>query len=140
MIRDRLETDLDPLCAVVRALDPAGALVADPRTWLQVEGAVVTWVFDQAPVSVVPTGNVIGHVAVRVTRDEPWLGAAADRAGVPVERLLVVSRLVVRPHEHDRGVARFLLREAARVARQRDAFLVLDPDDAALRPPLPPLL
>jgi hypothetical protein len=65
MIRDRRAEDLDRLCDVLGELNDHVAVLAGrrPRDWLQEVDAERSWVFDQAPVHVAPTRNVVGHTA-----------------------------------------------------------------------------
>jgi GNAT superfamily N-acetyltransferase len=120
VIRERLDQDLDRLCAVLAALEPLPASLrgVDPRRWLTEHDAEVSWVFDQAPVRVAPTGNVVGHV--QVYRPGPGLGVQA------AEELLVIGKLVVAPTAHADGIGRFLLRESVRHVRARGARPVVD--------------
>lgn len=110
MIRERLAADLDPLCRVLDELDhpTAGATADERRGWLVGRDVELAWVFDQAPVTVVPTGNVVGHVAVqrptRATYDVPGRSGAHE--------LLEIVQLFVRPGPHQHGIARFLLSES----------------------------
>ena len=123
MIRERLEADLDPLCRVLDELDhpAAGATTDERRQWLGGRGVELAWVFDQAPVTVVPTGNVVGHVAVG--RPAP---AAYDVPGGSADLdLLEVVQLFVLPGPHQHGIARFLLTESAAHVHRLGATPVL---------------
>lgn len=123
MIRDRLPRDLGPLVDVLRLLEHPGPGWSDARrrSWLTAGPPDVAWVFDQAPVSVTPTDNVAGQVRLRrpartSSGDDPWL----------------LDQLVVRPGDHEVGIARFLLREAVRHVTDRDGRLVVDVDSCRL--------
>ncbi|WP_435769869.1 GNAT family N-acetyltransferase [Nocardioides sp. SYSU DS0651] len=108
MIRDRIEQDLDPLCAILEALQwpPAAVSGPDARAWLHEPDAERSWVFDMAPVHVTPTRNVVGHVQIR-------------RSAGAEDQELVIGRLFVRPDTHVTGIGRFLLRESLRYVRDR---------------------
>ncbi|MCR1780941.1 GNAT family N-acetyltransferase [Nocardioides carbamazepini] len=137
MIRDRREQDLDRLCEILAARDADDGVLAgrSPRAWLSQIDAEVSWVFDQAPVSVAPTRNVVGHLQVyRPPVEAAWTGEAATAAGVDVAGLLVIGRMFVKPMKHDHGVARYLLTEAVKLVKGRGSVAVLDPDGAALVP------
>jgi hypothetical protein len=66
MIRDGRDEDPDGLCEVLGELDDHADILAgrQPRNWLREADAECSWVFDQPPVSVAPTRNVIGHVQI----------------------------------------------------------------------------
>ncbi|TNM39766.1 hypothetical protein FHP29_12980 [Nocardioides albidus] len=138
MIRERREQDLGRLADMLLELpDGPGVLAGrSPRTWLTEIEADLSWVFDQAPVSVAPTRNVVGHVQVyRPPADVAWVDRAAEAAGVAPERLLVIGRLFVRRMKHDQGIARYLLKEAVGQIAAQGQVAVLDPDGLALVPP-----
>ncbi len=62
------------------SMTTAGVLAGrQPRSWLQDADAERSWVFDQAPVTVAPTRNVVGHVQIYRPPDVPWVrGIAAQ--------------------------------------------------------------
>ena len=143
MIRERRAEDLDRLCAVLEALQYPASLVAslvacpvacpvaardELRRWLEVPEAERSWVFDQAPVTVAPTGNVAGHVQVRHVRVDRPLRDLLAAHGASADRALVIGRLFVRPDPHAEGVGRFLLREAVRYVREQGRVPVLGAD------------
>ena len=136
MIRDRRDADLDRLCAALVEVDGHAAVLAgrSPREWLLAADTELAWVFDQAPVSVAPTRNVVGHVLVRRPPDAPWVQDVADRLQRPVDDLQVVGRLFVKPVKHAYGIARFLLTQAVREVESSGRVAVLDPGDVALVP------
>ncbi|GGF33804.1 hypothetical protein GCM10011519_04090 [Marmoricola endophyticus] len=120
MIRERLERDVPLLVQVLEAID-------ETRTvdWL-VGPAERSWVFDQAPVTVAPTRNVIGHVQVcRADRLEAASGVVPSRTGE--DRCLVVGRLFVRPGAAAGNIARFLLRESVRFVHAQGCAAILEP-------------
>ena len=124
VIRERLAADMDPLCRVLDELahPTTGASADDRRAWLVGRDVGLAWVFDQAPVTVVPTGNVVGHVAVQ--RPAP---ASYDVPGRAVgDDVLEIVQLFVRPGPHQDGIARFLLKESVAHVRRLGATAVLD--------------
>lgn len=118
---------------------PAAASVLAGRSavaWLTEVDADVSWVFDQAPVSVAPTRNVVGHVQVyRASPAAPWAGDVEAAAGVGLDGLLVIGRFFVQPMKHDRNIARYLLSECVKRIAVRGSVAVLDPDGLALVSP-----
>ncbi|WP_445255593.1 GNAT family N-acetyltransferase [Nocardioides aurantiacus] len=121
MIRDRREQDLGPLGDVLAALAlPAAAASPEERLAHLVGREVeLAWVFDQAPVTVVPTGHVVGHVALQRPPRAP-----ADLNGP--DEVLEVVQLFVAPGPHQHGIARFLLTEVVAHVRRLGATPVLD--------------
>lgn len=136
MIRDRRPEDLDRLSEVLDALPQAVGVLAgrSPRAWLEEFDAERSWVFDQAPVSVAPTRNVVGHVQIYRSPDEPWLHEMVVPAGVSAAEVLVIGRLFVKPVKHANGIARYLLKEAATYVEARGCLAVVDPSDVTLVP------
>lgn len=137
MIRERRDQDLDRLAAVLLEMADGPHVLAgrSPLAWLTEVDAEVSWVFDQAPVSVAPTRNVVGHVQVyRPPADVPWADEVAAAADVGREDLLVIGRFFVRPMKHDQGIARYLLKESVRRIAARGSVAVLDPDGLELVP------
>ena len=137
MIRERRAADLEPLCAIVETLQACAGFLPgrDPRSWLVEHEAEVSWVFDMAPVTVAPTTNVVGHVQVHLPVRRRTAGdPVAEPDQTPDGRVaeLVIGRLFVRPQKHDLGIARFLLREAVRLVRDRGAVPVLHLEENAL--------
>ncbi|WP_154402074.1 hypothetical protein [Ornithinimicrobium cavernae] len=126
MIRDRRDLDLDPLCRVLATLgQPPGCRSdRDRRAWLEEHDAEVSWVFDQAPVSVAPTGNVVAHLQILAPPTAE--NRLVEAVGLPSEDVLVIGKLFVGAVGHEDGIRRFLLREAVRVIRDRGAVPVLD--------------
>lgn len=136
MIRERRSEDLDRLCDVLGELDDhAGALTGRrPRDWLQEVDAERSWVFDQAPVSVAPTRNVVGHVQIYRPPAAPWVLDVAARTYRQVDDRLVIGRLFVKPSRHDYGIARYLLKESVKYVETRGGLPVLDADNLAFVP------
>jgi ribosomal protein S18 acetylase RimI-like enzyme len=137
MIRDRRAEDLDRLCDVLGELNDHVAVLAGrrPRDWLQEVDAERSWVFDQAPVHVAPTRNVVGHVQIYHPPDSPWVrDVVAQINGRPGD-LLVIGRLFVKPVRHDYGIARYLLKESVKLIETRGRVPVVSPDDLAFVPP-----
>ncbi|WGY04667.1 hypothetical protein QI633_13035 [Nocardioides sp. QY071] len=137
MIRERIEQDLDRLVAVLDSLDAGPGVLAGRSAydWLTEVDADVSWVFDQAPVSVAPTRNVVGHVQVFVPPvGAPWVDAVASAAGVEADRLLVIGRFFVKDMRFDQGIGRYLLTECVKRIAARGSVAVLDPDGLALVP------
>ncbi|GAA5155927.1 hypothetical protein GCM10023340_42430 [Nocardioides marinquilinus] len=138
MIRDRREEDLDVLVRVLTDLTGGTGVVggSSALSWLRRPGADVSWVFDQAPVSVTPTRNVVGHVQVRRPDDDAWAREVAGLVGRDVGDLRVVGRLFVKPVTHHVGIARHLLRQAVDRVESRGLVAAMHPDDRELVPPL----
>ncbi|WP_433002177.1 GNAT family N-acetyltransferase [Kribbella sp. CA-294648] len=115
MIRERLEQDIDLLCAVLERMeDPAGSLAGkDPREWLLEHDAELAWVFDQAPVSVAPTKNVVGHLEIHKSADNT----------------LYIGKHFVRPDTYENNIGRFLLRESVKYIQARGQLPVLNLQD-----------
>lgn len=137
MIRDRRAEDLDRLCDVLGELREHAAVLAGrhPRAWLQEVDAELSWVFDQAPVRVVPTRNVVGHVQVYRPPRAPWVREVAAQTHRRADDLLLIGRLFVKPVKHDYGIARYLLKESVKYIEARGLLPVLDPADLAFIPP-----
>lgn len=136
MIRDRREQDLARLCEVLGALDDRVGVLAgrEPHDWLTEIDAECSWVFDQAPVSVAPTRNVVGHVQIHRARDVGWAREVATQHLRQVEDLLVIGRLFVKPVPHADNIARYLLRESVKYAEARGSLPALGPHDTAFVP------
>lgn len=136
MIRDRTVEDLDRLCDIVSELEDHAAVLAgrNPRDWLQEVVAERSWVFDQAPVHVAPTRNVIGHVQVYPSHDAVWVRGVAAQTGRRPGDLLVIGRLFVKPVKHNYGIARYLLKESMKYIETRGSVSVLEPADLAFVP------
>lgn len=101
--------------------------------WLVGEEAELSWVFDQAPVTVAPTKNVIGHLQVYRPTSPPLVQALDGTPGLTASGTLVIGRLFVRPNTHADGIARFLLREGLRHIDGQPKRAVLElPRDAYL--------
>jgi GNAT superfamily N-acetyltransferase len=137
MIRDRRDGDLDRLCEVLGELHGHIGVLAErhPRDWLQEVDAERSWVFDQAPVSVAPTGNVVGHVQIYRPPDAPWVRSVAAHTHRQIDGLLTIGRLFVRPAKHDYGIARYLLKESVKYVETQGDLPILDPRDVAFVPP-----
>ncbi len=130
MIRDRRDQDLVRICEVIGELgDHFGSSASlEPLRWLQEMDAEVSWVFDQAPVSAVPTRNVVGHAQIYRPPDLVW----AREVGGQEPHLLVIGRLFVKPSNCDHNIARFLLRESVQYVDRQGAVAVLDPESRAM--------
>jgi len=126
VIRDRRPEDLDRLADVVLGLDLSATGRQEPRAWLQVVGAVVSWVYDMAPAHVAPTRNVVGHVVVYRPDAGSPTPRLSDAFGRPPDELLAIGRLCVRPQKHAHGIARHLLREARLHVQRLGKVPVLD--------------
>lgn len=128
MIRERRQQDLDPLCAVLEALETSSGLLPgrDPRAWLQEHDAELSWVFDMAPVSVAPTKNVVGHVQIYAPVDDSSTHDVVEHTGVPTSDLLVIGKLFVKPDTYEHGIGRFLVKESVNHIRDRGKVPVLD--------------
>ena len=136
MIRERRNEDLDRLCDVLDELNDHASVLGErqPRDWLQEVDAERSWVFDQAPVSVAPTRNVVGHVQIYRPPDARWVLDVVGQTYRQAEDLLVIGRLFVKPSRHDYGIARYLLKESVKYVETRGNLPVLDPDDIAFIP------
>mgnify|MGYP003349558543 CR=1 FL=1 len=109
MIRERIEQDLDRLVDVLSSVRAVQDVLGDRSAydWLTEVDADVSWVFDQAPVSVAPTRNVVGHVQVYAPPvGAAWVSSAASGAGVEPDRLLVIGRFFVKETRLDRKSTR----------------------------------
>jgi GNAT superfamily N-acetyltransferase len=128
MIRERRDEDLDRLCAVLRTIEPAPALLSghDAKEWLTEHDAERSWVFDMAPVTVAPTKNVVAHVQIYRSRDDAAVRALVEHTGRPAGDLLSIGRLFVRPDTHVHGIARFLVRESVSHIQGQGKLPVLD--------------
>ncbi|MGJ7907063.1 hypothetical protein ACOQFL_11330 [Actinopolyspora sp. H202] len=137
MIRERRNEDLDRLCELLDELDDHAHVLGrrQPRDWLQEVDAECSWVFDQAPVRVAPTRNVVGHVQIHPPPNARWVRDVAAQTSRQVDELLVIRRLFVKPAKHDHGIARYLLKESVKHIETRGSLPVLDPDDLAFIPP-----
>src|SRR3712207_2051629 len=127
MIRERRNEDLDRLCDVLReSKDHASVLAGrQPREWLQAVDAERSWVFDQAPVSAVPTRNVVGHVQIYRPPDARWVLDVVAQTSRQADDLLVIGRLFVKPSKHDFGIVRCLLKESVKYVEGRESLPVL---------------
>lgn len=141
MIRDRRDEDLARLGEILRALDgdPSGDLAGvlagrQPRDWLLEVDAECSWVFDQAPVSVAPTRNVIAHLQIYRPRDEARVAGVVAQLGRGADELLVVGRLFVKPGRHAAGVRRYLATEAVKHVERSGKVPVLEPAAAERLP------
>lgn len=103
--------------------------------WLQAVVAERSWVFDQAPVQVSPTRNVIGHVQVYPPPDATEIRDIVAQTGRRADDLLVIGRLYVKPVKHSYGIARYLLKESVKYIKTRERVPVFEPADLALVPP-----
>ena len=128
MIRERRDEDLDRLCAILEAMDPASSPLSGrrPRDWLQEHDAERSWVFDMAPVRVAPTRNVVAHVQIYRPGDAVPTARLVERAGAPVGGLLAIGKLFVRPDTYEDGIGRFLVRESVGYIRAQGKLPVLD--------------
>jgi ribosomal protein S18 acetylase RimI-like enzyme len=137
MTRDRRDEDVDRLCEVLGKLDDQASVLAgrQPRSWLQDADALRSWVFDQAPVTVAPTRNVVGHVQIYRPPDAPWVRGVVAQTCWQLDDLLVIGRLFVKPAKHDYGIARYLLKESVKYIEARWKLPVLDPHNVAFIPP-----
>ncbi|GAA4098260.1 hypothetical protein ACFFOS_01360 [Nocardioides kongjuensis] len=137
MIRERIEQDLDRLVDVLSSVRAVQDVLGDRSAydWLTEVDADVSWVFDQAPVSVAPTRNVVGHVQVYAPPvGAAWVSSAASGAGVEPDRLLVIGRFFVKETRFDHNIGRYLLSECVKRIAARGSVAVLDPDGLALVP------
>ncbi|MUL44332.1 GNAT family N-acetyltransferase [Streptomonospora sp. PA3] len=127
MIRERLEQDIDRLCAVLEALEnPSGALPEeDLRGWLDAYDAELSWVFDMAPVSAAPTKNVVGHLQV-YSPDADSSAPYLEHTGKSAGELLAIGRHFVKPGPYAQNIGRFLLRESVAYIRRRGRTPVLE--------------
>lgn len=71
-------------------------------------------------------GEIVGHVAVHRSGDEPTFPLAQQATGRPPERLAVLARLMISPRARRQGLARRLIETATAYAAQHDLRLVLD--------------
>lgn len=136
MIRERRDEDLDRLCDVLGELDDHVSVLAgrQPRDWLREIDAERSWVFDQAPVSIAPTRNVVGHVQIYRPPDAGWVLDVVAQTNRQADDLLVIGRLFVKSSRHAYGIARYLLKESVKYVETRGGLPVLDPEDLASVP------
>lgn len=136
MIRDRRPEDLDRLSEVLAELAERAEVLPQhlQRAWLESTDAECSWVFDQAPVVVTPTRNIVGHVQFRPAPDTDWAREAAAQLGEDHAALMMIGRLFVKPSKHDHGIARYLLKESVKHVQGQGSTPLLDPDDPVLIP------
>lgn len=126
MIRERREEDLDVLAEILQSLDPPTLGGREPRAWLTEHAAERSWVFDQAPVHVAPTRNVIGHIQIHRLPDDRAGAGLLEHAGAAADDVLVVGKHVVRTGAHQHGYARYLLTESVGHIRREGKLPVVD--------------
>ncbi|HEV7206085.1 MAG TPA: GNAT family N-acetyltransferase [Jatrophihabitans sp.] len=88
----------------------------DPAAWLDPPDLVGAWVAERED-------RIVGHIGLAAGRSEPGLAAAT---GVPVELLVLVTRLFVTPAARGLGLARALLSVVTGHAAATDLTLGLD--------------
>ena len=132
MIRERRDEDLDRLGQILQAMGhPSGDRSAKAlRAWLTEHRADQSWVFDQAPITVAPTKNVVGHL--EIYRPDPAISSRLGERRRPVDELLAIGKLFVRPQAHEYGIARYLLTEAVRYISGLDKLPVAILEDNAV--------
>ncbi|WP_026818442.1 GNAT family N-acetyltransferase [Arthrobacter castelli] len=128
MIRERREEDLDGLCLILENLDyPSGILAGnDLKEWLNEYDAEQSWVFDSAPVTVVPTKNVVGHIQIYRPTENASASYLAKHASKVTDDLLSIGKLFVGPNKHEYGIRRHLLKEAVKYIQRQGKLPVLD--------------
>lgn len=136
MIRDRSSEDLDRLCEVLNQVSDHDRLLQgrSPWDWLQMPPVERAWVFDQAPISVTPTRNVIGQVLIYRPIDARWANDVAVHVDRQSGELRVIGRLFVEPSKHAHNIARYLLKESVKYVEACGHVAVLDPADLAFIP------
>lgn len=126
MIRERLEQDIERLVEVMVAMDypSAGMSRTELTRWLVDGEALISWVFDMAPVSVAPTKKVIAHARLRAPG--PDVVAAMQRREPRHDDLVLIDKIFVQRGSFEDGITRFLFRESLRFARDRGATALID--------------
>jgi GNAT superfamily N-acetyltransferase len=123
LVRPRNDDDLDEcvrMAEVVHEQDGYPAYVAtDLRAFLVTSDALAAWVAEHE-------GRVIGHVALHRRTLPAVLDAAGSALGLPVEKLGVVARLLVRAESRHLGAGLQLLQTASAEARARGLWPILD--------------
>lgn len=69
---------------------------------------------------------IVGHIALHATSAAPVMALAAAVTAGPIERLVVVARLLVAPNARRRGAGGMLLDRAVAEAHARERWPVLD--------------
>lgn len=124
LIRDKVTAD-GPACLDlllrVHARDgyPLHLPAESVNDFFVAEAEVVGWVAEQE-------GRIVGHVALHWDPDDPTLVAAHRAVGLPVQELVMVSRLFVAPDVRRAGVGRALLGHATAEAQSLGRRAVLD--------------
>lgn len=123
VVRPRRPEDLPACVEVLLAVHDVDAYPvnwpADPAAWLDAGGSLAAWVAEL-------DGAVVGHAVLRPAVAGTSAQAWSRAAGVPVDALGVVSRLVVSPATRGRGTGAALLRAVAATAVELGLTPVLD--------------
>ncbi|WP_406366717.1 GNAT family N-acetyltransferase [Streptomyces sp. NBC_01546] len=123
-LRRREPADLDACAGVLAAVHAHDGYPVNwpdrPAQWLDPPSLLAAWVAASG-------GRVTGHVGLsRSGAGDAAPALWSRRAGVPVDRTAVISRLFVSPGARGRGTGALLLERAARDARERSLHPVLD--------------
>ncbi|MGR4881545.1 GNAT family N-acetyltransferase [Streptomyces sp. LARHCF249] len=123
-IRRRGLPDLDACAGVLAAVHAHDGYPVHwpdrPAEWLAPAGLLDAWVAQS-------DGRVTGHIGLsRSGAGDAAPALWSRRAGVPVERTAVISRLFVSPAARGRGTGALLLARAVQGARERALHPVLD--------------
>lgn len=124
LIRDRTTADgaacLELLLQVhARDRYPLHLPADDVEGFFVSPAEVAAWVVERR-------GRIVGHVALHWEPDDPTLVAAHRALGLPVQQLVMVSRLFVAPDVRRAGVGRALLGHATASAQSLGRRAVLD--------------
>lgn len=94
---------------------------SDPVRWLAPPYEVAAWVARDTE-----TAGIFGHVAGHPVRNNVAGEIWSTASGLPADRLMVVSRLIVSPTHRRRHLGKALLAAATRYAYEHGALPVLD--------------
>ncbi|CAN5586720.1 hypothetical protein BH10ACT1_BH10ACT1_20560 [soil metagenome] len=128
-IRPRTDSDLDGVADLLRVTHHSHAypviLLADLRTWGASEDVIAAWVATDPGAD----HQVVGHVALTETHDDPATEQWVAATGLARERLAVIRRLVVHERVQGSGTGRALLATAMDAAHALGRRTVLDMAD-----------
>ncbi len=122
-VRARRTEELEACATLLRAVHVADRYPStwppDPKQWLVADGERVSWVALEAE-------QVVGHLALRSSGDQPVWPAWLPSGSADVERLAVLTRFFVDPGARGTGVGGALLDLAEEHAVANGLRLVLE--------------
>jgi GNAT superfamily N-acetyltransferase len=122
-VRVRTSADLDRCVEMARIVHERDGyppyLPTDLQAFLAWPDAYEAWVVEHA-------GTIVGHVALHRRSSDRVMIIASEALQQPIDRLGVVSRLLVDPSARRLGAGRALLDEASRDASARGLWPILD--------------